>query len=150
MNYLLDNNADIFAENDQKENAFPYVVTNQNRNFNLVDRFLDAGADINSRGTRYYKSLMFLAIDQENFERINDLHARGANIDPRDNEGIRADVHDTEIIMYLIENGAEINALDDRHDSYMCIAVKENDLELAHFLISNEIDVNQNCYFNNK
>ncbi|MCH2228896.1 MAG: ankyrin repeat domain-containing protein [Crocinitomicaceae bacterium] len=147
MNYLLDNNADIFAENDQKENAFPYVVTNQNRNFNLVDRFLDAGADINSRGTRYYKSLMFLAIDQENLERIKELHARGANIDPRDNEGNRADVHDTEIIMYLIENGAEINALDDRHDSYMCIAVKENDLELAHYLISNEIDVNQNCYF---
>lgn len=147
MNYLLDNSADITAENDLKENAFQYVVTNQNRNFKLVDRFLDAGADIDALGNRYFKSLMFFAIDQENLERIKALHARGANIDPRDNKGNRADIDNTEIIKYLIDNGADINALDDRHDSYMCVAVNENDLELAHYLISKDIDINQNCYF---
>ena len=147
VNYLLDNNAKYDAVNDLKENAFEFIVTNQNRNFDLVDRFLDAGADINMRDKRYNKSLMFFAIEQENLARIKALHLRGSNIDPRDNKGYRADVDNSKIIMYLIDNGADINALDDRHDSYICVAVNENDLQLAHYLITKNIDVNQNCYF---
>lgn len=147
VNYLLDNNAKYDAVNDLKESAFEFIITNQNRNFDLVDRFLDAGADINMRDKRYNKSLMFFAIEQENLKRIKALHERGSNIDPRDSKGYRADVDDSKIIMYLIENGADINALDDRHDSYICVAVNENDLQLAHYLITKDIDVNQNCYF---
>lgn len=147
INYLLDHGVNIDAENDLKEKAFDYIITDFNRNFELVNRFLDAGADINQRGNRYNKSLMFFAIEQENIERIKELHERGASVDPRDSKGNRADVDNSEIIMYLIENGADINALDDRHDSFLCVAVNENDLELAHYLVSKNIDVDQNCYF---
>lgn len=146
IRYLLDNGAKIEAKDDLGFTAFQYLIEPYNRNEPLIDLFLEKGADINA-GDPSGKSMMFYAIEREHIQKVKQLHHKGASIDVYDNRGYRPRVDDREIIVFIVENGANINALDNRHDSYLCAAVYKNDLELAHFLVDKGIDLNINCYF---
>lgn len=146
IRYLLENEANIHAKDDLGYTAFQYLISPYNRNESLIDMFLAKGADINSTDISG-KSMMYYAIDREHIQKVKSLRAKGAYCDVYDERGYRPRVDDRDVILFIIENGANINALDSRHDSYLCNAVYNNDLELAHFLIDNGIDVNTECYF---
>ena len=147
VQFLLENGAEITSVNDDGYSAFQYLISPHDRNYTLIKQFLEKGADVNAKDARSGKSMMHYAIERESLPRIKELVAMGATVNVFDKEGNRPRVDESEIIMYLVNNGADINAVDSRHDSYICVAVGDNDLELAHFLISKGIDVNQNCYF---
>ncbi len=144
---LLENDADIHVKNNSGHTAFQYIISPHDRNSALVQLFLSKGADIDVRDVTSGKSMMHYAIEREKLEDIKTLVNLGASINVKDTDGNRPRVDEPEIIKYLVENGADINAVDSRHDSYLCVAVHNNDLELAHYLVSKGIDVNQNCYF---
>ena len=144
---LLENGAKIDDVNDEGYSAFQYLISSHSRNRELIYAFIDKGADINAGDAKSGKSLMYYAIERERLEQIKELANLGAKVNVLDRAGNRPRVDDAEIIKHIVENGADINALDGRHDSYLCVAVKEKNIELARFLISKGIDVNQNCYF---
>ena len=147
LKYLLENDAPILAVNDEGKSAFQYIVGNYRGNNDLINLFLDKGADINTKDMPSGKSLMYYAIESENLDYIKELMTKGATVNVLDAKGERPKQDDVAIIKFIIENGADINALDSWHNSFLCIAVDNNDLELAHYLVSKGINVNQNCYF---
>lgn len=142
---LLNDGADIDAFDDNKRKAFNYAVGKVQKD--IIQLFLDKGADINTTNAENGQSLMYIAIDDEKLDEIIRLKSLGANIDVKDRQGNRPRNDDKEIIKYLVENGADINASDSRGDSFLCNAVGSNDLELVHYLVTKGADVNQNCYF---
>ena len=144
---LLENGANIEPMDDFGYTAFQYLISSNNRNYTLIKLFIDKGADINAKDVSSGESLMFYAIESESLPRIQELIRLGASVNVKNKNGNRPRFDDPEVIMYIIDNGADINAVDSRHDTYLCVAINDNDLELAHYLISKGIDVNQNCYF---
>lgn len=147
VSYLLQNGADVNVKDDLGHTAFQYIITPYDRNRELVELFLSKGADINTKDASGGKSLMFYAIESESATRIEFLKGLGADINTLDNSGRRPSVDDPEIIRLIIEEGANMNALDDRDDSYLCEAISDEDLELAHYLVNKGADVNVGCYF---
>lgn len=146
IRYLLENGANIHAKDDLGYTAFQYLISPYNRNEVLIDMFLEKGADINA-GDVSGKSMMYYAIEREHLQKVKTLKDKGAKCDVYDERGYRPRVDEREIIIYIVDNGANINSLDSRHDSYLCNAIYNNDLELAHYLVDNGIDVNTECYF---
>lgn len=145
--FLLENGANIHVKDDQGHTAFQYVISPYDRNDVLIQLFLERGADINTQDASEGKSLMFYAIEREQIARVKELHAMGASVNVLDNEGERPRTDDPELIHFLVDNGADINARDSRDDTYLCVAISQKDFELIHYLVSKGIDVNQNCYF---
>jgi len=145
INFLLDQNVDINEENKDHYTAFQYAIGTVNSS--IIERFLEKGADINTKNVTNGTSLMYHAIEKEDLVKITELKNKGADLNALDKRGERPRNDNKEIIMYLVENGVSINAVDSRNDSFLCNAVEDNDLELVHYLISKGADVNQNCYF---
>ena len=142
---LLNKGVNIKEENSLDFTAFHYAIGNTSKS--IIDLFLENGADINTKNAESGKSLMYYAIEAEDIEKIKELKAAGAELNVLDQRGNRPRNDNKEIIMYLVENGVALNAVDSRHDSFLCAAIDDNDLELIHFLVSKGADVNQNCYF---
>ena len=135
----------IKEENNNHFTAFNYAIGTVNSS--IIEQFLEKGADINTKNVSSGTSLMFHAIEKKDLAKIQELKSKGADLNVLDNRGQRPRNDKKEIIMYLVENGVSIDAVDSRHDSFLCNAVDDNDLELVHYLISKGADVNQNCYF---
>ena len=150
MELLITSGADIHHKNKQGRTAFYYVVTNSHgysaSKHGIQNSFIAAGADINTRGSNG-ETLLFKYVERGNLDRIVELVEQGADANTQDRNGERPSCSETEIIKFLIENGADINATDNWNNTYLCEAVKQNDLELAHFLVNKGIDVNKRCYF---
>lgn len=142
---LLQKGVDINVQNNENFTAFHYAVGKANSS--SINQFLEKGADINTKNAESGESLMYLAIEQEKLDRIKELQAQGADLNVLDKRGSRPRNDNKEVIMYLVENGVSIDAVNSRHDSFLCDAIADNDLELIHFLVSKGADVNQNCYF---
>lgn len=147
VRFLLAKGADIHVKNDLGFTAFQYLIFPHSRNEELVKMFLDRGADINTTDAAQGKSMMFYAIESEYMPSILALKEKGAKLSTIDNAGHRPTVDEVDIVKYLVENGVELNALDHRDDTYLCEAVRSENLELAHFLVSKGADVNKGCYF---
>lgn len=146
MRLLLNAGIDVNAKNAMGQTAFEYVFGAFTPDDNLINLFLEKGADIETKDSRG-RTLLFLAIEEGDLEKVKTLKTRGANINVYDNQNNRPKVSSSQMVGYLVENGADINAVDHRHDTYLCDALTLNDLKLAHFLIQKGIDINQNCYF---
>lgn len=149
INYLISRGADIRRTNRSEKTAFYYIISDANSftsNQSLQDAFIAAGADVNTRGSDG-QTLLFKAIEDGTMERIQFLLAKGADANTQDDKGERPSCRKSEIIKLIIEKGADINATDSWDDTYICTAIKLNDLELAHFLVNRGIDVNKRCYF---
>ncbi|MDX2359785.1 MAG: ankyrin repeat domain-containing protein [Crocinitomicaceae bacterium] len=147
VRYLIENGADITPQDADGFTAFHHVISPYDRDHEVIDMFTTLGADINTVSARDGKSLMYFAVEREDLDRVKGLLERGANINSYNPEGFRPRLNDVQLLKFLINNGGNINAVDRRNDSYLCMAIYENNLELIQFLIEKGIDVNQNCYF---
>lgn len=150
MTALLNRGADVNLKNKEGKTAFYYVVTNTHGYSSshdlLYNRFIDAGADPNTKGSSG-ETILFKIIERGKLDRVKELIEKGADANTQDSRGERPACNEPEIIKFLIENGADINARDNWDNTYLCEAVKQNDLELAHYLVNKGIDVNKRCYF---
>ncbi|MBN1180971.1 MAG: ankyrin repeat domain-containing protein [Bacteroidales bacterium] len=146
MEYLLNSGLPVNAKNNKGESAFQIVISAFFKNDKLIDLMIEKGADLETKDERG-RTLLFMEAEDDHLEKVKSLHARGANVDTRDKKNNRPGVRSASIARYLIDNGADINASDSRHDTYMCLALDLNDLELAQYLVNKGIDINQNCYF---
>ncbi len=150
MTTLLARGVDIHHKNKEGKTAFFYVVNNSNGftypNNDLHNRFIDAGADINTVGSSG-ETLLFKMIERGKLDRVKELIHKGADANTTNNRGERPSCSNPEIIKLLVESGADINGTDNWDNTYLCEAVKQNDLELAFFLVNSGIDVNKRCYF---
>lgn len=147
VRFLLINGADITAKNDLGHTAFQYIISPYGRNEELTKLFMDRGVDINTVDATHGKSMMFYAIESESMSRIVELKEKGAQLNTIDNSGHRPTVDDVDIVKYLVENGIDLNAQDQRDNTYLCNAIADANLELAHFLVNKGADVNRGCYF---
>ena len=149
VNHLLSLGANIHHKNREERTAFYYLVSASGSYFNsdeLENTFIAAGSPIDTKGVNG-ETLLFQAVENGQLERVQFLVEKGADANTTNEDGERPVCSDFPIIRYLLEHGADINGLDRMHNSFMCIAVEENDLEMAYYLVNHNIDVNQNCYF---
>lgn len=149
MNYLISLGVNLHHKNNSDQTAFYYVVSNASgfsSNELLENTFISAGSPIDTRGNDG-ETLLFKAVEGNRLERVQFLVEKGANATITNEKGERPTCENFALIRYLIEHGADINAVDDWNNTFLCVAVDENDLELAYYLIDKQIDVNQNCYF---
>ena len=146
MNYLMEKGAAINTKNNKGQTAYNVVISAFFINDELAMKLIEKGADIEAKNDNG-QTLLFIEAEDDHLSKVKYLHSLGANIDTRDNDNYRPDIHSTGMIRFLIENGADINARDDDGNTYMCEAIILNDLSLASFLVSKGIDLDQNCYF---
>lgn len=145
---LIERGANCTQTNHEGLNALSYLVE---VNGAMVDRpltelFLAKGLSINSCG-KSKQTLVYKAAQAGDLELLEWLRSKGANFDPKNSSGQRPSCKNPQVIRYLLENGADVNAVDDWHATYMCIALELQDYTLAQYLISKKINLEQACYF---
>ncbi|MFK7787364.1 MAG: ankyrin repeat domain-containing protein [Crocinitomicaceae bacterium] len=150
MMHLISLGADLKHENKLNKTAFYYVASNSDgfssSGVEIQNTFLQSGADVNTKG-KSGETLLFKSIEKGDLDRVKELVSMGADPNTQDRKGERPSCRESQIIKFLIEKGADINATDDWDDTYMCTAIKQKDLELAYYLVDKGIDVNKRCYF---
>lgn len=150
--WLLNNGHSPSVSNTNGDLPLGYFINSFGRKDKEVIRlFIEKGADLETEN-KSGETLLFEAIEDNDLDMIKLLVLKGANINVEDRRGYRPSLSSSkkaQIIEYLVSNGANIDALDDRHDSYICEAVELGNIPLARFLVEKGIDVNQNCYFDN-
>ena|ERR1700722_1286323 len=99
------------------------------KNAGMVEQFLKAGADANYvQSTNSFKvNLLILAVINEDIPTIRVLIEHKANINWRDGFGdtalmYAAQIGNTLIIGYLLDNGADIHAKDDKGNTVLSAA----------------------------
>lgn len=149
VSHLISLGANIHHKNKENKTAFFYIVSNS-RVFSgsqlIENTFIASGAPIDTKDSNG-ETLLFKAVENDQLERVQFLIEKGADATTTNAKGERPSCENSVIIRYLIEHGADINGRDDWNNTFMCVAVEENDLELAYYLIDKKIDVNKNCYF---
>lgn len=146
---LFSGGMDLNHKNKEGHTAYYYTIpasSNGDDNALMQDFFIREGAEINTQGISG-KTALFVAVERENMERILALIEKGANVDVKNYKDQRPECHEKAIVMFLIKKGADINAVDAHNNTYLCDAVDDDDLELAHFVINHGADPNIKCYF---
>ncbi|MDH4473844.1 MAG: ankyrin repeat domain-containing protein [Fluviicola sp.] len=145
---LIDRGANCAQVNEDGMNALSYLVEVNGAmvDIPLTEILLAKGLGINSCG-KGKETLVYKAALSGNLKLLEWLRSKGADFNPTNSNGQRPKCKNPQIIRYLIENGADINAVDDWHSTYMCVALELQDFELAQYLISKKIDLEQACYF---
>ncbi|XP_059141189.1 putative ankyrin repeat protein RF_0381 [Physella acuta] len=163
ISYLLDAKADINIRNNRGETALHRVY-----DVEIARALLDRGAEM-IISTEGQTALMYAATS-DNFELVQLLIERGANINVQDNEGRnclmkalrRYRQFNYDILKFLIMSGADVNASDKTGQTACMLAVindcfvivttlrmfgadlnkvdKENRSALVHVLLNNRID----------
>jgi ankyrin repeat protein len=88
------------------------------------------------------ETMAYYAMSISNMEILTRLKNTGVSLDAFNSSGHRPDCKNPEIIQFAIANGCNPNREDDNGESYLSQAIKNNQLELALFLIRNGADVN--------
>lgn len=107
---------------------------------------LTQGMDIESVDDEGWTALCW-AVNQGHFETTKVLVEHEANVNHKDNEGesvlmiaIQAEEVDLELIKYLLDNGADIDAQDNIGWSALSHSVNMDDIEVSRFLLENGAD----------
>ncbi|MES2555374.1 MAG: ankyrin repeat domain-containing protein [Bacteroidota bacterium] len=145
---LIDRGANCTQVNNEGLNALSYLVevNGAMSDVPLTELFLGKGLSINSYG-KSKETLVYKAAMAGDLKLLEWLRTKGADFNPKNSSGQRPKCKNPQIIRYLLENGADVNAIDDWHSTYMCVALELQDFELAQYLISKKIDLEQECYF---
>ena len=107
---------------------------------------LTQGMDIESADDEGWTALCW-AVNQGHFETTKVLVEHEANVNHKDNEGesvlmiaIQAEEVDLDLIKYLLDNGADIDAQDNIGWSALSHSVNMDDIEVSRFLLENGAD----------
>jgi ankyrin repeat protein len=148
LKLLIDRGANCTQTNTDGMNALSYLVDVNGAmvDIPLTELLLSKGLSINSCG-KNKQTLVYKAAMAGNLKLLEWLRTKGADFNPINSSGQRPSCKNAQIIRYLIENGADVNAVDDWHATYMCVALELQDFDLAQYLISKKIDLEQACYF---
>lgn len=109
-----------------------------------VESYLEKGVDINSRGGLYLWPPLHYAVHDNNLDMVKLLIDKGANVNRKTMEQVTAlmwatDIGNTEIVL---ENGADIDAINFKGHTALIIAVRKEKLEMVKFLIDNNAELN--------
>jgi len=148
VNRFMDLGIDFMLTNKQGYNVLAYLLDKSDFNVDkqMAKLLVEKGLDVNSCG-RSKETLVFKAAESGDLIFLDYLRGKGGNFNPKNSAGQRPDCMNAEVIRYLIENGADINGIDSWKNTYMCVALSNQDLELAAYLISKKINLEQACYF---
>lgn len=122
-NLLIDKgiNADITDQNG----FTPLMQAVNYGNAKLVETLIKKGANVKAKIKGYSTPLMFLGMTEAQYDKN------------------RPSVEENErIIKLLINNGADINAVNNKGESALYIAIENNQIEAAKALIKNGADIN--------
>ena len=134
---------DIHAVDHKHQNALMMAsIFGKN---DVVQYLLERGADINSEDVDGLSPLHFAAGNNGNLETTKTLLKHGANIEGTTNTGATPIMSailssKTEIIQYLIDEGAEVNV--DGEAYPLAFAIAKNNLEIIKMLVMAGADVN--------
>lgn len=140
---LIEKNVNFQVINKKGQNVLTFL--NEKNNLEEIKFFIDKGLNPNTVCSDG-KTLAFKAIETGDLELLEYLKSKGAKLDPRDGNH-RPTTKNPNVIKYVIENGGDINATDSWNSTYMCIALEIQDYELAAYLITKKIDLQNSCYF---
>ena len=133
--FLLDNRADIEAKDDMGNTALFRAVYNKDKE--MAQFLLDNGADIEAKDDTGNTALLH-SIDYIKYELIK-------NIEDITNEEIFAIPNlydgDIEMAQLLLDNGANIEAKDNKGNTALIKASSHGNIEIAQFLLDNGADI---------
>ncbi|MCI7486483.1 MAG: ankyrin repeat domain-containing protein [Alphaproteobacteria bacterium] len=148
---LLENGADIKAQNEDEKTALMYAAQ-ENSNPEVIKMLIGAGADVNTRTKVGWTALMLAARYNQNpevIEVIKMLIGAGADVDSRDKDGWTAlmlaarNNQNPEVIKMLIGAGADMNARGEKGATALMFAAGFNkNPEVIKMLIGAGADVN--------
>jgi len=147
VNLLLDKNLTLNQENEAGYTELMYVINIGDHN--LVQLFLDYGADVNYYSKKLKASPLSLAIKKNQLSTVKKLIEHKVKLDFENKNinspiGIAISENKKDILKLLLENGAELQKRQDR-DSYLMQAVcKENaSIEIVKLLVKYGADINE-------
>lgn len=145
---LIDLGADCTKKNREGQDVLTILIGKSGAGIDkeLLELLVSKGLNVNVTDSEG-ESLVFKAAESGNLELLQYLRSVGATFNPLDNSKQRPETKNALVIRYLIENGADINATDSWHSTYMCTAMSMNDMELATYLVKKGINLEQECYF---
>lgn len=140
--------ADCTKMNKQGQDVLAILIEKSGASIDqtLLKLLVSKGLNVNAADSEG-ETLVFKAAESGNLELLQYLRSAGANFNPLNDSKQRPETKNALVIRYLIENGADINAVDSWHSTYMCTAMSINDMELATFLVKKGINLEQECYF---
>ena len=132
-----------------KYGSTPLFNAISRENIPVVKLLLKNGADINikinrfqNKNDQHYNTPLFKAVDKNNIEIVRLLLEYGVNLKENNADGksILFYVKDKNIAKLLIDNGADVNARDSRHQNTPLFTIDNS--EIIKLLISHGADVN--------
>lgn len=112
-----------------------------------IAKVLDSGADIDSRDNKMNRSPIFMATIENQTSVIKFLLERGANPNPREENGATPlmksiEFGNFEAVKELVVAGAELDARTDTGDCALLMAVRAGNEKIARFLVEHGADAN--------
>jgi len=133
VQHLIEHGANINVTDDTGKSGLMYAC--KNCNMELVKYLIDHGADINCVDDDMMTTLHFLI---ENLTMITGQQNESEE-DWNENEKVKEIF---EIIKYLIENGADVDTVNDYGQTILMFACKSNHLKMVQYLVEKGIQIN--------
>lgn len=132
---------DLKLKNNNGQNIISFLMDSKSYAANEILEMNSLGASMDVRSTQG-ETMGFYAMGASSMEILIRLKNSGLSLDAFDSSGHRPNCENMEVLKFAISNGCNPNREDTWGDSYLSKALKENDTELALFLIRNGADVN--------
>ena len=145
---LIDNGADVNAIDDT--GWTPLIIASSTKNVDVVRLLIENGADVNhidNEGT----TPISIALSNGNIEIVRSLIENGADDNYNSDMLLlhASRVGTIETVRFLIEQGVNIDAVDDDGLSSLINALYEDNIDIAILLIENDADVDSLGYDEN-
>ncbi|CAG9817853.1 unnamed protein product [Phaedon cochleariae] len=144
VKYLVSRGARINVEDI--DGFTPLHLSVEENSLQLFSYFIENGADVNTKTAE--TTPLQRAVQNRNFEMVEELTRRGANVHEMNCRGWTAlfwavYVGDLDILNHLLEKGARVNVLETRFgDTPLHVAALHDDLCCLQILVDNGGDVN--------
>lgn len=144
-NYLLENNASPSVQDSS--GATPLHEAVRYGNLQIARSLLDAGADVNATDNLGKAPIMLIFPKEKMLETYQLLVKYRADMSRKDMFGDTI-LHtatmigvEPEVITFLIQSGAEVDAKNKEGSTALCIAVQKKQVEIVKMLVQNGADI---------